>query len=196
MKKLLPLLVCLLVVGCGEKSLSDSAISKALEEAVERSSLQKRDGVYYQPKESKPYSGWVKMLYDSGQPEALARIKDGKMDGLHVGWHRNGKKKYEENNKEGERHGLYVDWHENGQKAHEATYKDGGLYGLATVWYENGKKEAEGIYKDDQLNGLAAGWHENGQKWREETLEEGKIISEKYWNSKGEEVATREESEK
>ena len=196
MKKMALLFAAQLVAGCGEKSLSDSAISKALEEAVERSSLQKRDGVYYQPKESKPYSGWVKMLYDSGQPEALARIKDGKRDGLHVGWHRNGKKKYEENNKEGERHGLYVDWHENGQKAHEATYKDGGLYGLATVWYENGKKEAEGIYKDDQLNGLAAGWHENGQKWREETLEEGKIISEKYWNSKGEEVATREESEK
>ena len=196
MKKFVLLFAALLVAGCGEKSLSDSAISKALEEAVERSSLQKRDGVYYQPKESKPYSGWVKMLYDSGQPEALARIKDGKRDGLHVGWHRNGKKKYEENNKKGERHGLYVDWHENGQKAHEATYKDGGLYGLATVWYENGKKEAEGIYKDDQLNGLAAGWHENGQKWREETLEEGKIISEKYWNSKGEEVATREESEK
>ena len=40
MKKLVLLFAALLVAGCGEKSLSDSAIKKALEEAVEGESLQ------------------------------------------------------------------------------------------------------------------------------------------------------------
>jgi antitoxin component YwqK of YwqJK toxin-antitoxin module len=38
--------------------------------------------------------------------------------------------------------------------------------------------------------GVQTGWHENGQKKWEETYKEGELVSEKYWNSKGEEVAT------
>ena len=37
-------------------------------------------------------------------------------------------------------------------------------------------------------------WHENGQKWREGTYKDGEEISVKWWNSKGEEVETYQES--
>ena len=62
--------------------------------------------------------------------------------------------------------------HENGQKWREATYKDGKIHGLLTLWHKNGYKYAEGTYKD------------------------GKRVSAKYWNSKGEEVDSWEESQK
>ena len=82
MKKLVLLFAALLVAGCGEKSLSDSAIEKALWEAVELDSLQERNDLLYQVNKSEPYSGWVKEVYDSGQVRSLGRVKDGKPDGL------------------------------------------------------------------------------------------------------------------
>ncbi len=101
MKKALLLFAALLLAGCGEKSTSESAIETALEEAVERDSLQRRNDLFYQVNKTKPYSGWAKVLYDSGQAKELFEIKDGKLEGR------------------GER------WHENGQKWREETFKDG-----------------------------------------------------------------------
>jgi len=150
MKRLVLLFAALLVAGCGEKSLSDSTIKKALEEAVELDSLLLRNGLYYLPNESKPYSGWAKEMYDSGQVEKLGKFKDGKPDGLVTGWHPNGQKRGEGTAKDGKQDGLQMAWHENGQKAAEATYKDG--------------EKASGTFK--------------------------------YWNSKGEEVETYQESRK
>ena len=41
-----------------------------------------------------------------------------------------------------------------------------------------------------------ASWHQNGQKRSEEIYKDGELISEKWWNSKGEEVATKEGAKK
>jgi len=269
MKRLVSLLSCLLLIGCGEKSssegsqstgenptpsndsaepsvdvekpppvesavaespsgepsespnsLSDADVERFLKEAVEAGSLEQRGRLVYQ--NSEPYSGWAKRMHDSGQPETLARLKDGKMDGLYVVWRKNGKKKYEENYKDGERHGLYVEWHENGQKKSKENYKDGKSDGPYTSWRENGQKEVEGTFKGDEQDGLWTKWHENGQKLGEETYKDaepdglwatwhkngqkrsegtykdGKFVdgSDKYWNRKGEEVETREEAHK
>ena len=87
-------------------------------------------------------------MFDSGQVWSLRQFKDGKCDGLFMGWH------------------------ENGQRQYEATYKDGKKDGLGTYWHENGQKMAEATFKD------------------------GEKVSGKYWNSKGEEVETWEESKK
>ena len=188
MKKLLLLFAALLVAGCGEKSspedsdsaiekptgepsadavkpspaeppvaespseessenppsLSDADIERLLKEAVDAESLPERDGLIYH--DNKPYSGWGKDMYDSGQAARLAEIKDGKPDGP-VTW-----------------------WHENGQKMTEGTNKDGKPDGLWVAWHENGQKKAEGTFKD------------------------GEEVSGKYWNSKGEEVETRQEA--
>jgi hypothetical protein len=215
MKKALLMFAALLVAGCGEKSssegsesasesaepsvdtakpppaeppvaespsgepsespnsLSDADVERLLKEAVDRDSIKwLSDGLYYQTNESEPYSGWTKKMYDSGQVQGLARFKDGKLDG------------------------LWTTWHENGQKRAQRTFKDGKLDGLFTVWHENGQKRAQGTFKDGKLDGLSTKWHENGQKRAEVTYKYGGRLSEKYWNSKGEEVETWEESEK
>ena len=78
-----------------------------------------------------------------------------------------------------------------GRKRNLTQYK-GGKPTFAKGWYPNGQKAWESTYKDG--DGLHTAWHENGQKqWREETYM-GKLVSAKYWNSKGEEVESEEDS--
>ena len=122
--------------------------------------------------------------------------KEGKPDGLLTNWHPNGQKKSEETRKNGKKDGPFTWWHENGQKEAEGTYKDGQPYGLMKAWHYNGEKGYEVTYKDGKLNGRATAWHKNGQKMKEGTYKDGKELSAKYWNSKGEEVETLEESKK
>ena len=85
---------------------------------------------------------------------------------------------------------VVTELHENGQKRLEGTLKDGKRHGFWTFWHENGQKKEEGTWKDGKMDGLQTYWHENGQKWAELTLRDGQVISEKWWNSKGEEVET------
>ena len=172
MKILILLFAALLVAGCGEKSssegsdstgesaeaspeavqqseepltlpLSDADVERLLKEAVE---LEQRGRLVY--KNNEPYSGWVKMMYDSGQVFRLVKVKDGK------------------------RNGPIVEWHENGQKKFEGTFKEGKQYGLHVGWHENGQKHYEGNWKNDIRD----------------------KDTERWWNSKGEEVETVEES--
>ena len=105
------------------KSLSDADVERLLKEAVDSESLPERDGLIYH--DDKPYSGWGKHMYDSGQVSDLAEFKDGKQNGLMIEWHKNGQKSVEGNFKDGEPHGLVKVWHKNGQKALEGTFKDG-----------------------------------------------------------------------
>jgi antitoxin component YwqK of YwqJK toxin-antitoxin module len=169
-------------------SLSDADVKRLLKEAVDYDSLEKRDRLIYQ--DNKPYSGWGKVMYDSGQVKALFQFKEGKADGLWTWWHKNGQKRSEGTYKDGKQDGLAMYWRENGKKKSEETYKDDKLNGLSTEWYKNGQKWGEGTYKDHRLDGLSTGWHENGQKRTEGIWKDGERLSGKYWNSKGEEVET------
>ncbi|MFL2480368.1 MAG: PDZ domain-containing protein [Verrucomicrobiales bacterium] len=111
-----------------------------------------------------PYTGKFYSLYPSGQKEAEGNLKDGKPDGVSVGWNKNGQKKGEGNWKDGKPDGLFVRWHEDGQKKSEVNYKNGKKDGLYVEWHENGQKEEEGNYKDGKREGLYVGWYEDGQK--------------------------------
>ena len=95
------------------KSLSDADVERLLKEAVEEESLQYRDGLFYQNNE--PYSGWAKMMYDSGQVLALGKYKDGEADGLFTTWHENGQKQFEATFKDGERVSVKL-WNSKGEE--------------------------------------------------------------------------------
>ena len=102
----------------------------------------------------------------------------------------------EGNYKDGKLDGLWVEWHPNGQKRAEINYKNGKQNGLETCWHENGQKWSEGNIKDGKLDGLQESWHENGRKWMERKFKNGELISEKFWNSKGEPVESFKEANK
>jgi antitoxin component YwqK of YwqJK toxin-antitoxin module len=84
--------------------------------------------------------------------------------------------------------------HDNEKMSKEAYIKEGKQVGTETRWYKNGKKKGEANFKDGKQDGLTMGWHENGKKQAEANFKDGELISEKYWNSKGEPVDTWQEA--
>ncbi|MDB4763021.1 hypothetical protein OAG38_04690 [Akkermansiaceae bacterium] len=153
---------------------------------------QKEQEIYY--KEGKK-DGPSTMWYDDGQVQEKATYKEDELNGLGINWHQTGQKEAEGIFKDGKGDGLMTSWYKNGQKEDEGIFKDGKADGLLTSWYKNGQKEVEGTFKDGKPEGLMTWLHDNGQKKGEANFKAGEAISEKYWNSKGEEVDSLEEAE-
>ena len=159
----------LLLGGCGEKAVAET---KPELEGVNIKELEERQGIMHLKGSDTPYTGKVYGSGENGQKKAEANFKDGKLDGLWV-W----------------RYG-------NGQKESEVNYKDGKEDGLYVAWYDTGEKELEYNFKDGKQDRLWLIWHKNGQKAAESNWKDGEMLSEKYWNSKGESVDTIEEARK
>ena len=87
--------------------------------------LQNRNGIFFEPNETEPFTGTVVTKYES-----------------------NGQKQSETNYKDGVQEGLETSWFENGQKQSEASYKDGKISSLLILWDENGQKKNEENYKN------------------------------------------------
>ena len=148
--------------------------------------LELREGLMYIKGSDTLYTGEHSEFYENGQKKSEVNYKDGRVDGLSVYWYENGQKKLERNWKDDKQDGLWVVWYKNGQKQQEENYKEGKWDGLSVHWYENGQKRVEVNYKANKEDGLSVYWHENGQKKLEETYKDGEIISEKFFNTKGE----------
>lgn len=146
---------------------------------------QNRSGVIYLPNQTEPFSGNNLCEYENGQIKTKGTIKDGKADGKHTEWfkdghmrsesnykdgnelvrvkYKNGWKQYEINYKDGKAHGKFTAWHQNGQIDTESIFKDGKQDGISTSWYENGQIEVEHNHKDGKAHGKWTSWHQNGQ---------------------------------
>jgi hypothetical protein len=133
--------------------------------------LEMRNDITYLRGADTPFTGKYFILNKNGKRELEVNLKDGMQDGLATDWHLNGQKKSEGKWKNGQQEGFYTAWHENGQKEEVQNWKNGKAEGLVTSWHENGQKANEGIFKD------------------------GKLVSSRFWNSKGEEVDSYEELE-
>ena len=129
------------------------------------------NGVLYVKGSSTPFTGRFFDLFENGVKRLEANVKDGKF------------------------HGLLGRWYENGQKETEIIFVEGTMHGASSGWFKNGQMKSEVIFKEGKLNGGVLNWHENGQKRREATYKDGVLISENFWNKKGEEVDSKEEAE-
>lgn len=86
---------------------------------------------------------------------------------------------------------------DNGNWQMELDLKDGMPDGKIVTYYKNGQKKEESYFKGGKpADGEWLGWHENGELKIEMIIENGETISEKYWNSQGDPVDSRAESEK
>ena len=139
--------------------------------------------------------GMATHWYDNGQKEIEMSMTRGVHNGLETRWHRNGKMKGKGYAKNGKAHGLMTLWHENGQMSRQAIFKEGIAQGLTQNWYKNGQKKSEVIYDKGKKEGLFTEWHESGKKKAEANFKADEMVSIKYWNNKGEEVASLEEAE-
>ena len=89
---------------------------------IDESEIQWRNGLAYEVKKSKPFTGKVVSRYENGQKMTERKYKDGKRDGKWVTWFVNGQKQGEENWKAGEPDGKWVKWYPNGQKRMACMY--------------------------------------------------------------------------
>ncbi|MDA7521915.1 toxin-antitoxin system YwqK family antitoxin [Akkermansiaceae bacterium] len=138
--------------------------------------------------------GLLTAWYKNGQRQQETTWKDGKSNGLATYWYQDGQKKAEGNWKDGKKEGPSASWHENGQKMENATYKKGKPDGRSLAWHENGQMKSETNWKNGQIDGTLTLWHKNGKKMLQGDVKGGKHISNQFWNSKGEEVDSREEA--
>ena len=150
-------------------------------------------------KDGKPY-GLHLTWHENGKKAAEENFKDGLQNGLAIGWHDNGKKESEINFKDGELISAKY-WNSKGVEGvnrNELEQRESIYYlkgsntpytGKVFLFDESyGHKLGEGNYKDGKPDGLTIIWHDNGQKRAELNIKDGKQISKKWWNSKGEPV--------
>ena len=128
LRTLIPLAISLplLLGGCG------------VEEVVNLTELEVREGIAYSRGSDTPFTGKVFELHEDGQKYWEEDYKDGKSDG------------------------LYEMWYKNGQKGEETNFKDGNFDGLCTKWYKNGQKMSESFYEDSVLVSKKE-WNEKGE---------------------------------
>ena len=70
-------------------------------EGVKEEELEFREDISYLKGSDTPYTGKFYGLYENGKKEIEGNVKNGKQDGLWVGWHLNGQKRWETNYKDG-----------------------------------------------------------------------------------------------
>ena len=143
-----------------------------------------------------PKRGTMMNWNSAGQLVGKTLFKDGKQDGLSFMSYPNGQRLSEGLFVDGQRQGPRTRWHENGQKKSVYTFKNGLRDGPYTNWYENGKRSSQSAYKNGKRHGEYKRWHKNGQLWAVRMHKEGVTVSQQWWNSEGEEVATEEEARK
>ena len=177
MKKLLILLFSILIslnsygqTGCSEKEENDGPFAIGglrignifwgkdfIDSTI---FFQKRNGLFFLPNESKPYSGENLCVFKntSGQMHLKGSIKNGKKHGKYTIWIKNGGKLQEVTFKEGQFHGEFVMFDpDSGEKraqgkmkiideSRDESYFDGKL----TTWDKNGKVQTEVTFQDEE----------------------------------------------
>jgi len=112
-----------------------------------------KDGLLYDKKSNKPYSGPYEK-YHKGKLLLKRNYKDGKLDGKQIQLYGNGQVFIEEIYEDGERDGKLTSYNLNGKKEYEEFYDDGELKNLITYTgklkgistFRNGKQNSPTIY--------------------------------------------------
>lgn len=100
---------------------------------------QLRQGLLYQPNQTKPYSGETVCTYAlNGQWAVKGSVKNGKQNGKWTWWYENGQVKLINYYSMGKRVGTWEWWHENGQLAERATFDDNDRMTSSKSWNEDG----------------------------------------------------------
>lgn len=135
-------------------------------EIIDKSELEKRDGLFYKKNSKKPFTGNYVEYYENKQKESEGSIKDGKEVGTHTRWYRHGTKWKAFIYKDSDQTKMKcIEWYKNGQKKYEGMYEKGRANGISTWWYQNGWKKSEGNYKNGiPVSDSFKAWDKNGRQ--------------------------------
>ena len=101
------------------------------------------EGIYYQKFFDVPFAGKV-------TGEEQGSIKNGKREGIWIGYHKNGQLRFKENYKNGKKEGEYISYWGDGRLLTKGNFKNGEKDGAWVVYTKTGNvvKEYTGTYKD------------------------------------------------
>jgi len=146
-----------------------------------RKDLEIRNGVWFQPGETREYTGLLLDSYEEGALKSRSVVSNGLLEGLSQGWYTNGQLQVEEHFVTGTSHGVRTKWHPNGQKLSEVTVVKGKLEGTFRHWHENGVLAEEVELTNGEPNGLSKAWFPSGFLKSQVTMLNGKIVEKQFY---------------
>jgi hypothetical protein len=99
-------------------------------------------------------SGQSRAFYASGKIRWTRDYRNGKKDGVHVGWWENGRKMFEYRFRKDLYDGSVREWYADGKIAKEMHYEYGVESGLQRAWRENGTLYANYEARNGRLYGI------------------------------------------
>lgn len=170
--KLISIIICVLLLSCSEpvvKKLTNVFekvdVSQIPNNTIsEKDTLLKLDnGVYYYS--GKPFSGFIKSLYNSDTLKSMGSYLQGKQHGTTKTFYPNGKLETERNYRNGIGYGRHFGFWENGNRKFDFVYFNDKREGIQKQWYQSGSLYYEVTFTDDCENGMQRAWRENGKPY-------------------------------
>jgi antitoxin component YwqK of YwqJK toxin-antitoxin module len=121
------------------------------------------NGIYYF--QSKPYSGYIKEVYDNNTLKSIRSFLNGMQHGIAYTYFPNGKPQAIRSYKANKSFGRHYGYWENGNQKFDFLYINDKREGSNKQWYESGKPYTFLQFKDDKENGMQQAWRENGRPY-------------------------------
>ena len=143
------------------------------------------DGLLLHKEGTNPVSGEVVERYRDGTLKSATFFSEGRLHGISEGYYTNGQIQVREHFTNGVSHGPRTKWYDNGVTQSVTTIVAGEHHGQFRRWHENGQLAQEINLVAGEPDGLSRAWHTNGQLKAEVTLDQGKVLTQKFWNEDG-----------
>lgn len=129
---------------------------------------------------------WI-TWYANGQKASETQMSDGRVAGMHISYHDNGRKWWEQaHTREHKADGPGAGWNRDGSIRYSIAYRDDQRVGKWIYWYANGQKQSEETLIDGKADGPQRRWHENGQLKTEDYFKNGvRDGTEAAWDEAG-----------
>ncbi|MEQ9100085.1 MAG: hypothetical protein RIF36_15670 [Imperialibacter sp.] len=126
-------------------------------------SLQLENGIYFYA--TKPYSGFIKEVYDNRAVKSIGSYYQGMQHGLTKTFYPGGSMRDIRSYKENVGYGRHYGYWENGNMKFDFAYHFDKREGTQKQWYESGSPYAFLNFRDDREDGLQQAWRENGKPY-------------------------------
>jgi len=145
----------------------------------------RKDGLLLLKATTNPVSGEVIERYRDGTLKSATYFAEGLLHGISEGYYTNGQIQVREHFTNGVSHGMRTKWYDSGATQSVTTIVAGKHHGQFRRWHENGQLAQELNLVEGEADGLSRAWHTNGQLKAEVNLDNGKVLTQKFWNEDG-----------
>ena len=143
--------------------------------SVERSQLEVRDGLFFLPSTSDPFTGMITDRWPDGTLRLSSTVVAGQLHGESLGWFTNGVPELQEEFQKGAVHGLRTTWFPNGQMRSQGRLVAGKQDGVYRQWNEQGVLTTEAFFEAGHPHGLSRAWHADGSLKAEVRMNQGQV---------------------